>query len=226
MTTVLVCFVLASGAALAPAAEPKEPPRRHAPLVFSSPGEKARVTFFGIQADGGKFVYVLDRSGSMGIEGGKPLAAAKAELIASLGGLSTVQQFQIIFYNEAPRIFNPTGQAGRLAFGSEVNKAQGRSFIESINADGATDHEAALMTAIRLRPDVIFFLTDGDDPQLSAQQLDRLDRRGAGITIHTIQFGTGPQRKADNFMVRLARQSGGQHIYVDTSKLDQPARGQ
>ena len=54
---------------------------------------------FGIQGTGTNFVYVFDRSGSMGGFGGRPLAAAKAELIDSLDSIGPNQQFQIIFYN-------------------------------------------------------------------------------------------------------------------------------
>lgn len=199
------------------AAEPAgQEPGRHAP--FSSPGEKAQTSMFGIEAEGAKFVYVIDRSGSMGIDGDRPLAAAKAELLRSIEKLDTVQQFQVIFYNERPRIFNPTGVPGRLAFGNDQNKAEVRRFLETVKAEGGTDHEAALAAAIHLRPDVIFLVTDGDDPKLDARQLARIERMGAGIIIHAIQFGTGPPQPR-NFMAQLARQSAGRHVYVDVSKL-------
>jgi hypothetical protein len=191
--------------------------------VFS-PGEKAQISVFGVQAEGSKFVYVLDHSGSMGGSGGKALAAAKVELLASIDKLDTIHQFQLVFYNERPRAFNPTGTPGRLAFGTEQNKAEVRRFINSVESDGGTDHEEAVMMAIRMHPDVIFLLTDADDPKLSTRQLARIERLGAGIIIHTIEFGTGAQRDANNFLVRLAKQSGGEHAYVDVSKLKEPAQ--
>ncbi|HTN76656.1 MAG TPA: hypothetical protein VL096_15465, partial [Pirellulaceae bacterium] len=55
---------------------------------------------FGVKGRGTKFVYVFDRSGSMSGFGGRPLAAAKRELLASINDLDTVHQFQVIFYNE------------------------------------------------------------------------------------------------------------------------------
>jgi hypothetical protein len=209
-----VMFTTASLFAAAPS--PKKPVR--APIVIS-PGEK--ISMFGIEAEGSKYVFVLDRSGSMGGAGGKALAAAKKELLAAIDKLDRLQQFQIVFYNERPKVFNPTGTPGRLAFGSDQNKAEVRKFIESISADGGTEHQDALTLALRLRPDVVFLLTDADDPKLTAHQLDRIDRMGAGVTIHTIEFGTGPQREADNFLVKLARQSLGKHVYVDVSKLEE-----
>jgi hypothetical protein len=215
----LVLLSACGGAvALLAAAEPKreEQPQKAASI---SPGEKAQVSMFGVRAEGSKFVYVLDRSGSMGDPKGKSLAAAKAELIASLEKLDTVHQFQIIVYNERPRVFNPTGQPGRLAFGTEQNKTEVRKFLESITPDGGTAHEEALVTAIRMHPDAIFLLTDGDDPQLTPRELARIDRLGAGIVIHTIEFGSGPRQPGENFLTKLARQSGGEHAYVDSTKL-------
>ena len=40
--------------------------------------------------------------------------------------------------------------------------------------------------------------------------------------MHAIEFGFGPQRNRNNFLVRLAEQHQGQHLYIDVSKL--PAR--
>jgi hypothetical protein len=182
-------------------------------------GGKARVEVFGVEGQGHKFVYVFDRSGSMGGSGRNALTAAKAELIGSLESLDRVHQFQVIFYNERPWVFNPSGKPGKLAFATEQNKRLAEKFVGSITADGATRHEDALLAALRMQPDVIFFLTDADEPKLSAAELYRIGRLAGGVTINTIEFGFGPQTDPNNFLVRLARQNGGRHAYVDISKL-------
>jgi hypothetical protein len=178
-------------------------------------GRTARTSVFGIEGKGQKFAYVFDRSGSMS---GRPLQRAKAELIASLNSLGDTHQFQIIFYNDQLLRFSPTGEPNRLFFATERNKNLAAKFIGSIVATGGTDHEQALMLAINLQPDVIFFLTDADEPKLSPGQLARIKRRAGGITINAVEFGFGPQSDADNFLVRLARDNGGKHGYVDISK--------
>ncbi len=182
-------------------------------------GGKARVRLFGIEGEGRKFVFVFDRSESMNWHQGRPLRACKAELLASLDSLESVHQFQIIFYNQEPLVFNPSGRPGRLAFATEQNKRRARSFIQSITATGGTRHQQALLLAIAMQPDVIFFLTDADEPQLSDAALALIRRRAAGIVIHAVEFGFGPQRKKNNFLVKLARQNGGRHAYVDISRL-------
>ncbi len=212
----LVLAATASGFGLF--ARAVEPEKEHAggKMLLGSPGEKVQVSLFGVKAEGAKFVYVLDRSGSTD---GKLLAAAKAEILASIEKIDDVHQFQLVVYNERPKAFNPAGPGGQLAFGTDANRAEVKRFLGSFEADGGTDHVAALSMAIRMRPDVIFLLTDGDKPLVTAQELARIDRVGPGIVIHAIQFGEGPHRDANGWMGKLARQSGGEYRYVDTTKL-------
>ena len=185
-------------------------------------GGYARTGVFGIESEGYKFVYVFDRSGSMGGHGGAPLAAAKSQLIDSLQNLGQQHQFQIIFYNEDPHVFNLTGSASRLVFATDQNKTLAERFIGSVTADGGTKHEEALMMALRMAPDVIFFLTDADEPRLSAEDLRRIGRANKSTAINTIEFGYGPALESDNFLIRLARQNHGKHAYVDISQLPRP----
>jgi hypothetical protein len=227
-----VCLFLALMAGVVGRAVAEDPPPRGAksgtsaqkPLpglgfsIAPQEGGKARTSLFGLTGEGYKFVYVFDRSASMGGSGRNSLRAVKAELLQSLKNLDTVHQFQIIFYNERPTIFNPTGTPGRLAFATEKNKQQAIRFVESIVADGGTDHEEALKLAIRLQPDVLFFLTDGDDPKLTPAQLAKIQRLAAGITINAIEFGPRPKPAGPSFLAELARQNGGGYVYVDVSK--------
>ena len=183
-------------------------------------GGATRTSVFGLEGEGSRFVYVFDRSGSMGGIGRSALDGAKAELLASLEHLEPSHQFQVIFYNHLTWRFQPRGQpVGGLVFATERNLEHVRRFVNSITADGGTDHVPALMEAISLGPDVIFFLTDADEPQITAGQLERIARRAAGITIHCIEFGFGPHPGGENFIARLARQNMGRYGYVDVTRL-------
>ena len=175
-----------------------------------------RTQVFGAAGEGNRFVYIFDRSASMN---GSPLAAAKAELLRSLGDLESRHQFQIIFYNESPKMFNLRGGRPRLTWGDKVSKRLAIEFVQGIRAKGATEHVAALVMGLRLRPDVLFFLTDADEPVLTSIELARIARLNEGTAIHSIEFGAGPRTRSENFLARLARQNGGQHVYVDVAKL-------
>ena len=104
-----------------------------------------------------------------------PLAAAKRQLIESLQSLESVHQFHIIFFNTQTQSFDITGGGRRIAFATDRNKQLAANFVGGITADGGTDRLAALREAIGFSPDVIFFLTDADDP-MSASELAEIAR--------------------------------------------------
>lgn len=186
---------------------------------------QVRTSVFGAEGTGSKFVYVFDRSASMDSYQGRPMAAAKSELIASLQDLEQIHQFQIIFYNHQPMVFNPNApQPPRMLFGDAQTKRLAQNFVRGVIAAGGTNHMEALLLALGMRPDVIFFLTDADEPQMSPAQLADVRRRNGrvGAAIHAIEFGAGPRRGGTNFLMELAHENGGQHVYVDVTRL--PAR--
>jgi hypothetical protein len=92
--------------------------------------------------------------------------------------------------------------------------------VGGITADGGTDRLPALRAAVRMNPDVIFFLTDADDPMPKSEleEIADLNRR-AGVAISTIEFGRGPAKQPKNFLTELARITGGQYGYVDVTQL-------
>ncbi len=183
---------------------------------------ESKATLLGIEGKGSKFVYVFDHSGSMGSPGNKPLDRAKKELLASIDALTDVQQFYIIFYNQDQKVFriDPTG--GRLIFGTDTNKRLAKNFIDSIKAEGATRHADALALALKMHPDVIFLLTDGDPPDdLTKDELARIERlNGNGTVIDVIQISPPPGEGQGNRLETLAKRSGGQHVYVDFNKTE------
>jgi hypothetical protein len=226
-SSLLACAFVATARAEEPAKKAAEPDSISLPqkdfegLGFSiapKEGGKGRTSLFGLVGEGYKFVYVFDRSGSMGGQGRESLKAVKAELAKSLEHLDSVHQFQIVFYNERPVVFNPTGTPGRLAFATDENKRRAIRFIDSISAEGGTEHEDALRLAIRLRPDVVFFLTDADDPKLTPKQLAKIRSLAAGTIINCIEFGPGAKPDGRSFLEDLAKENGGGYVYIDISK--------
>lgn len=176
-----------------------------------------QTSVFGVQGKGSKFIYVFDRSASME---GRPLAAAKKQLLESLQSLETVHQFHIIFFNTKTQSFDISGGGHRIAFASDRNKKLAGNFVGGITADGGTDRMYALREALNFAPNVIFFLTDADDA-MSASEMAELARanRRVQASICVIEFGKKPAPTPNNFLSRLAHDNGGQYGYVDTTKL-------
>ena len=127
------------------------------------------MSVFGVEGTGNKFVYVFDRSSSME---GAPLAAAKRQLIESLNSLDTRAPVPHHFLQSPAAVFDITSGGRRIAFASERNKQLAANFVGGITADGGTDRFTALKQALAFRPDVIFFLTDADDPMSTSELAD------------------------------------------------------
>ena len=166
-------------------------------------------------------MYVFDRSDSMNGYGGKPLRAAKSELIRSLKTLTDRQQFQIIFYNDQPKPFTLAGLPTQMVMGDESHIGLAERYVRSISAFGGTEHESALKLALRMGPDVVFFLTDARVPRLSASDLRQIKDRAdtVGATIHCIEFGPEPTASPDSFLRVLAAQNHGEYRYVNVQAL-------
>ena len=89
-----------------------------------------------------------------------------------------------------------------------------------VQPDGGTDHMPALKKALRYQPDHLFFLTDADQPILSARELNEIKTLNAGRTkIHCVEFGKGSELSGDNFLKKLARDNGGTYRYRDVTRF-------
>ena len=191
------------------------------PGIGNQTGE-ATVRFFGLGGKGTKFMYVLDRSTSME---GAPIRAAKAELTRSLESLDERHQFNIIFYSgdRTGQLWEP---GRKLVYATESNKQRAARHIATITPDGGTRHYEPLLEAIAHRPDVIFFLTDGESKDdLTPVQLSEIEKRNnapgrRGSQINVIQFGRGgltdsPSRS----LQQLAEQNFGEYLYFNVQGL-------
>jgi len=176
-------------------------------------GPAGEVSLFGSpEASGRNFVFVIDRSKSMGGQGLNALTAAGKQLDLAIGELLQNHRFQVIAYHDKP-VFFP----GRtMAKAIPENRQKLKTFFSGLVAFGATDHELAVLAGLRVKPDVLFLLTDGGSPDLTRVQLDRIRQRSGGLTaIHCIQFGFGPLQERMPFMRKLAMENRGQFHYVD-----------
>lgn len=179
--------------------------------------ERATVTVFGAVGEGSRFIYLFDRSTSMT---GAPLAAAKQQLLASLDALTSVHQFQVIFFNHEIQAWDMTGGQGRIPYATDANKQLAAQFLRTVGADGATERLAPLRRALDMNADVVFFLTDADDAMPDYDVAEVLDRAAArGTAIACIEFGEGPPPEGENFLHRIAAGTGGDYAYVDTTTL-------
>jgi hypothetical protein len=194
-------------------------------------GLPIRTALFGLVGEGSKFVYVFDRSDSMNStfsftsEGETvftitPLAAAKAELLRSLNDLEEGNLFHLLFYNhEVWKFDDGSARENRLVIANARNKRRAINFVNTVYGAGRTRHVPPLEAALKMEPDIIFLLTDGeekDDP--SESELRRLQKLNDGRTkINVIQFCH--TLRTGGTLVRLAEESGGRHTFMNMSRL-------
>ncbi|MFN7845240.1 MAG: hypothetical protein ACK5YR_22145 [Pirellula sp.] len=185
-------------------------------------GDKTKTSFLGVEGTGTSFVYVLDRSDSMNVNSSAPMFVAKRELNTSIESLSEDNQFQIVFYNEAPiPLSSVRGVSNRMHFAKEADKNRAKQFVRAMIANGGTEHLSALRMGLSFGPDVLFFMTDADEPRLTDAQLQDLQERAlrTQTTIHTIEFRAGPQSGNGGWIRSLAEMTKGTYRYVDVETL-------
>lgn len=150
-------------------------------------GQGAGTAFFGIQARGNRFAYVVDISGSMGNNGRMDLAMR--ELQRSLEALPDFAQFKIALYSDGVTI--PPFQRGWLrASRARVRATAG--WLQQVGPSGSTFPLPAFnyLWAEDERPDVVFFLTDGQIPNDTATAVLALNSAPGGkpAVVNTIAF--------------------------------------
>lgn len=175
-------------------------------------------SFFGVEASGRRFFYIVDTSGSMMTPRDTPkIERLKAELSRSVRSLGAAAEYIIaLFASNTDILEEPLGW--RPA--TDRNRARTIGRIAELEAMGGTQPLGAFELAFQVepQPDAIYFMTDAEaiDQSLS-QQIQSLNRR-AKVPVHCILFNTRQQldRSSDlrTLLERIARESGGSYTSV------------
>ncbi len=189
--------------------------------LFGEPGGGGRFMGFdfGRAGDGSevtRVVFVCDASGSMD---GEPELLLVAELKEAIDPLKPVQFFNVLFFqsNRYSAAFNDG-----LKPGSPRYKQVSYTYLDRLTVAGSTNPLPALEAAFRMRPQLIFFLTDGrfnhqvgyDDVMEKIRQLNA-DKE---VMINTIQFINRDEQAAE-VLETIAKENGGRYRYVGEDDL-------
>ncbi|MEM9588140.1 MAG: hypothetical protein AAGA03_12735 [Planctomycetota bacterium] len=194
-----------------------------------SPG---KVTFFGTEAYGRDFVFVLDISLSMTARGGQRHHRAVDELIRALGELESPQRYHIILFSyDTFQMFHAGRSEFRIAKPGHL--ADVASWLHRIQLGTGTDPRRALAIAHRMQPDAVFLLSDGDFnlPDRDTYESGWVDGQGrpfAGdviegirklyqnIPVHAFAYENPFTITA---MTEIAEATGGTYRYVSSDSL-------
>jgi len=166
-------------------------------------------SFFGVNPPGKKFVFVVDASSSMNHPfpgpGKTALGRVKLELLSCVAQMSDDQQFFIVYFND-----NAIPMPAReLAFATPEAKQNYLTWMARQKGEGQTEPEEALLLALRLQPDVIYFLTDGVFKYRVIKRVADMNRQR--VPIHTVCFGNADGEK---FMRMISSQNSGTYHFV------------
>ncbi len=146
---------------------------------YRSPGTH-RTRFFGTEAAGDTIVFVIDNSTSM--QDGGRLERAHSELTRTISKLEWPQKFHVIAFDR---------QTLELPWGPYVSAGSDKArqvgpWLKSLQQGDDTQPSQALRTALGLKPDCIFFLTDGDFATPTPEVIRGWNT--AGVPVHVIDL--------------------------------------
>ena len=152
---------------------------------------KSRASFFGASADGNRFVFVIDSSGSMR---GPRWESLCKELIRAIQSLSPDQEFFVISFDSlAHPMFGAAPPKGKFLKAVSKNVDRLQNWIRSIQLGNNTLPASAVGIAMKLKPDAIFLLSDGEILDSTLQDLRIWNRKKADdgeakavVPIHTV----------------------------------------
>jgi len=167
--------------------------------------------FFGLKADGNKFAFVVDGSVSMH----RNWEACRRELTAAVARLEKHQRFYVILFNSRPRpMFSDEDPQPQPVPATPENLARLKRWLDEFSLRSGTRPQEAMRFVLPMRPDAIYFLTDGelhDDTEEFLRnhnvRQDGPDAESPASTVHTIGFHS---EKGRDVLKRIAEENGGE----------------
>ena len=173
-------------------------------------GGGGQVSFFGLQGKGKRVIFIIDRSGSMN---GEPFQSAKEEIYRSINNLPRGARYGICFFSNGPSWLSVEGDF--MVRSSRGRNKQVFNWMKTVDVGGGTYPASSLLSAIDLKPDVIFFLTDGEFPLGVVEEVTKHNK--GRVQIHCIAFGVGGR----NLLRAIAAKNKGTFAIVNRKQRSQ-----
>jgi len=172
-------------------------------------GSGGAAKFFGMEATGTRFAYVVDVSGSMQ---GPKISSLKIELIESVDALLEHMQFFVAPYSTDVGLL---GNKEKWTTATDAGKKWARDKIMDLESFGGTNPTPAFQKVFELkpRPDAVYFMTDGLFADEVADLVAVMNKRGKRVAIHCIAFDI-QDPAVEKLMRRIAEESGGRYSAV------------
>ncbi len=189
----------------------------------SGAGTGEGASFFGLEASGKRFGYIVDHSGSMNsLLGSGEMTRwelTQVELIRSVHALTGGAEFSIVLYST---MAEPLFGTSNWVKATSANKASTGVAVMSESANGDTRPEEAfeMMYGLVPKADAIYFMTDGEFKPEVVGLISQLNRRRR-IPVHCILFGEvgnpTAQQRVESMMRNIAKNTGGRYVHISDS---------
>jgi hypothetical protein len=169
-------------------------------------------SLFGQSGNAHRVVYVVDVSASLLIY----IENIIHEMHRSIRSLLPTQKFHIVLAKPREVVeFKPR----RLVPGLHRYKQMAVNFIDTIDGipqPGKADPIEAMKRAFACQPELIYFLTDGDYPELRKELQKTLQQLNAEERVKITVIGFDPAPKSKALLTQIAEQHGGHYRFVES----------
>ena len=177
---------------------------------------------------GGRYVFIIDKSGSMGAE--RRFISARLAMIETLKKLDPTAFFYVFFFStdsegmpSGPATTeNPNpGIALNLVQASPANVAFYSQWVATRTHGGSTNPTRALEAAFAMNPDIIWLLTDGKIPSFIVPGIANLNAgRAPRVRVNTIGLGRSKDI-SERYLLQIAVDNDGVYTFVSTDPEDE-----
>ncbi len=169
-------------------------------------------SFFGVEASGNRFAFVVDVSSSMQTD--QRNVRLVRELRSTIENLAITAEFLIIAYSDASTVLG-----GKLEWREASPNIRRRVFAETEPYTDPGNLGASTMPlpafeelfSLRPRPDAIYFMTDGQFDETVVERVAILSRSAGGVPVHCICFGDDAGGK---LLQRIASMTKGTYTFI------------
>jgi len=163
------------------------------------------IAFFGTKSKGTRFVFIIDKSGSMT---GRRFSDAQLELIKTLRSLPPKAFFMIYFFNATSEGM----PVANLLPATPHNIEWAVKWVSSRSPGGGTDPRQSLAYTFQIQPHTIWLLSDGKfkEPQMVIRQID-MANRFRSVRVNTLAFH---DRAGEVVLQQIAKANDGTYRFV------------
>lgn len=163
-------------------------------------------SFFGVEATGRRFAFLVDVSSSMD---GKRMSLLQSELNKAVQRMDNGTEFLIVAFASDKQIL---GDKAEWREATESGKRWVKAQVGLLSPNGGTEPSPGfkVIFSVRPRPDAIYFMTDGEFHESVAADVAEMNAK-LRVPIHCICLGSSD---GEVLMKRIADMSRGTYRFV------------